>query len=296
MELRHLRYFVAVAEEKHFGRAAQRLHIAQPPLSQQIRRLEAELGVPLLSRTTRRVDLTAAGERYLVRARSVLAALDAAGVEAGLVHAGEVGRVAVGFVGSATYEVLPALARALRRDLPGITLDLHGEMLTPVQESALLDGSLDLGLLRPPVRDRRLEVRVLRSEPLIAVLSEHHRLARGTSVALSDLRDEPFVGYPAHRRSTVHEAVLDACAEAGFAPVALQEVAETSTLVAFVAAGLGVALVPESVQHLHITGATYRPLTGTLRRVELAAATVRERDQPAIARVTAIAAHLLHRD
>jgi len=296
MELRHLRYFVAVAEEQHFGRAAQRLHIAQPPLSQQIRRLETELGVRLLTRTTRRVELTAAGERYLVRARGVLAAIEAAGVEAQQVSVGEVGRAAIGFVGSATYEVLPTLARALRRDLPGITLDLRGEMLTPDQESALLDESLDLGFLRPPVRDPRLEVRILRSEPLIAVLAEHHPLARASSVALADLRAEPFIGYPAHRRSTVHEAVLDACSEAGFAPVALQEVAETSTLVAFVAAGLGVALVPESVRHLHITGAVYRPLTGTARRVELAAATVRGRNQPAVARVTALAEHLLRGD
>ncbi|GLY29713.1 LysR family transcriptional regulator [Kineosporia sp. NBRC 101731] len=285
MELRHLRYFVVVAQERHFGRAAARLHIAQPPLSQQIRRLEAELGVQLLLRTTRRVELTAAGERYLERAQAVLAAVEAAGNEAVMVSLGDAGHVAIGFTGSATYEVLPALARALRRDLPGITLDLKGEMLTPDQATALLEGTLDLGFLRPPVRESRLEVRVLRSEPLIAVLPEQHPLARRSVLRLKDLRDEPFIGYPSHRRSTVHEAVLEACDQAGFVPGELQEVAETSTLVSFVAAGLGVALVPESVRHLQITGAAYRPLTGTTRRVELAAAMLAGPDRPALRRV-----------
>ena len=124
MELRHLRYFVAVAEQRHFGRAAELLHMAQPPLSQQIRQLEAELGVTLLTRTTRRVDLTAAGAAYLVRAREILAAVDAAGEEAARIASGSSGRLVVGCVGSATYSLLPALARRLREQLPGRGLRL----------------------------------------------------------------------------------------------------------------------------------------------------------------------------
>ncbi len=156
VELRHLRYFVAVAEERHFGRAADRLHIAQPPLSQQIRRFEAELGEPLLYRTTRSVELAPAGEVMLERGREILAAVDAAIEDARRAARGEYGRLAIGFTGSSTYALLPALAAALRRELPGVVLDLRGELLTPAQVERLLDGTLDLGLLRPPVHDRAL--------------------------------------------------------------------------------------------------------------------------------------------
>lgn len=293
MELRHIRYFVAVAEECHFGRAAERLHIAQPPLSQQIKALEAELGVELLIRSTRKVELTPAGERYLERARAVLASLDAAGVEAQRIASGEVGRLAIGFTGSATYELLPTLARVLRADLPGIELDLRGEMLTPRQVAALADGTLDLGFLRPPVHDPAIQVRVLRREPLIAALPEVHPLAQKSSVRLADLRDEAFITYPSHSRSVVHDAVIATCEKAGFRPSVVQEVAETSTLVAFVAAGLGVALVPASVQHLKITGATFKPLAGSTGEVELAVAT-REGDvSPVLARVLGRARSLI---
>ncbi|HET8593949.1 MAG TPA: LysR family transcriptional regulator [Intrasporangium sp.] len=272
MELRHLRYFVAVAEERHFGRAAQRLHMAQPPLSQQIKALEAELGVRLLERSTRRVDLTAAGERYLERARAVLEAVDAAGGEARRVQEGEVGHLRIGFTGSATYELLPRLARRLRQQLPGLTLDLTGEMLTPRQVRALKTHTIDLGFLRPPVRVPDLEVHVLRNEPLVAVLPETHPFAERQSVVLADLRDEVFISYPSHQASVTYDAVLSACGRVGFSPKEIHEVAETSTLVSFVAAGLGVALVPASVQHLQITGAVYRPISDVTHEVGLAVA------------------------
>lgn len=293
MELRHLRYFVAVAEECHFGRAAERLHIAQPPLSQQVKALEADLGVVLLTRSTRKVELTAAGARYLERARAILAAVDEAGEEAVRVDAGEIGRVSIGFTGSATYELVPTLARVLAADFPDVELELRGEMLTPDQVSALVDGSLDIGFLRPPARHPDLDVRLLRREPLIAVLPEAHPLAAAEAVRLADLRDEPFICYPSHHRSVVYEAVLDACQRVGFRPSEVVEVAETSTLVVFVAAGLGVALVPASVQHLKITGATYRPLAGTTEEVALAAATRAGEQSPLVARVLGRAEGLL---
>lgn len=293
MELRHIRYFVAVAEECHFGRAAERLHIAQPPLSHQIKQLELELGVALLTRSTRKVELTPAGRLYLERARAILALVDSAGMEAKGVAAGTLGRLAIGFTGSATYELLPSLARVLRKDFPGIELDLKGEMLTPDQVTALLEKTLDLGFLRPPVRDRGIDVLVLRREPLIVVLPETHSLAASSSVRLADLRDEPFICYPSHRRSVVYEAVFDACQRVGFTPIEVQEVAETSTLVSFVAAGLGVALVPASVQHLKITGAEYRPLAGTTEEVELAVAIRSNDPSPHVARVLSRAQALI---
>lgn len=272
MELRHLRYFVAVAEEKHFGRAAERLHMAQSPLSQQIRQLEADLKVVLLMRTTRKVELTAAGVVLLDRARLILASVDAAATDAVRAADGEVGHLALGFTGSATYELLPSLSRVLREELPDLELDLYGEMLTPRQVSGLRDGTLDLAFLRPPVLDLDLTVHVIRREPLIAVLPLRHRLAAQEAVRLSELAEEPFISYPSHYRSVVYEAVVEACRRAGFQPRIRQEVGETSTLVAFVAAGLGVALVPASVQHLQITGAVYRPLAGTTQEVALAIA------------------------
>ncbi len=293
MELRRIQYFVAVAEEAHFGRAAERLRMAQPPLSQQIKALEAEMGVTLFRRTTRKVELTAAGARFLQRAREILAAVDHAVTEAGRVADGMLGRIAIGFTGSATYDLLPSLVRVLRADLPGIELDIHGEMLTPDQVAALVEGTLDLGLLRPPVRNAAVDVRVLRREPLIAVLPERHALAGRSQVKLADLSDDPFITYPSRHRSVVYEAVIDACERAGFVPGNVHEVAETSTLVSFVAAGLGVALVPASVQHLRITGAIYLPLAGTTQEVELALATRADEPSPLVAQVRARAELLI---
>ncbi len=283
MELRHLRYYVVVAEECHFGRAAQRLHIAQPPLSQQIKQLEDQLGVRLLERTTRRVELTPAGARYLELAREILARVDAANREVRLVAEGRSGRVSIGFTGSATYELLPAISRVLHAELPGVEADLHGELLTPVQVSRLASGDLDIGVLRPPVTDPNLAVRVVRHERLVVALPETHPLVAADSVDIAALAQDPFVTYPA-QRSVVHEAVLVACRAAGFVPEAT-EVAETSTLLSLVAAGRGVALVPESVQHLRITGATYRPLAGTETTVELAVAHRRDDDNPVLHQV-----------
>ena len=284
MELRHLRYFVAVAEERHFGRAAERLHIAQPPLSQQIRRLEAELGVTLLHRTTRSVEVAPAGKVLLVRAREILAAVDGATEDTRRAARGEFGRLVVGFTGSATYELLPKLAAALRSALPGVALNLRGELLTPAQVASLLDGTLDLGLLRPPVRERELAVEVVRREPLVAVLPEAHPLAAADSVPLEELEGEPFVVYPSHFRSVVHDAVEETCEAHGFLPRVALEVSETATLVSFVAAGLGVSLVPESVRHMTVRGAVYRPLAGDAATVELAVAWRRDDDTAVLAR------------
>ncbi|QDQ98213.1 LysR substrate-binding domain-containing protein [Tomitella fengzijianii] len=287
MELRHLRYFVAVAEELHFGRAAERLHMAQPPLSHQIRQFEEELGVTLLHRSTRKVELTVAGAVYLERARSILQAVDAANRDATRAAAGEIGELSIGFTGSATYELLPGVTRILRAELPRVSLTVKGEMLTPAQVDGLRDGTLDIGLLRPPVHDPELTVHIVRTEPLIAALPEAHPLARNDAVRLADLRDEPFITYPSHFRSVVHDAVLDACREVGFRPRDVTEVSETSTLVTFIAAGLGVAVVPASVRRLEIPGAVYRPLAATTREVELALAFRAGDPDPLLQRVIA---------
>lgn len=284
MELRHLRYFVAVAEERHFGRAAERLHMAQPPLSQQIRQLESELGVTLLRRTTRRVDLTDAGAAYLEKARGILAAVDEAGIEAQRVDAGLSGRLAVGCVGSATYSLLPTLARTLREQRPGLDFSFRGEMLVPDQVAALLAGEIDLALLRPPVDEPGIALHPLRTERLIVALPDGHRLAGRRRVRVADLRQEDLVMHPARGRSVMHGLVTALCREAGFLPRVRHEVAETSTLVTFVAAGLGVAVVPEPVAALGVPGTVYRPLASARARVDLAAATRAGEESAAVAR------------
>ncbi len=290
MELRHLRYFRAVAEERHFGRAAARLHMAQPPLSQQIRQLEDELGVRLLRRTTRRVDLTPAGEAYLARVRTILAAVDAAGEEAQRIGSGLEGRLVIGCVGSATYSLLPALARALRDELPGIDFAFRGEMLSPAQLAALRDGTVDLGLMRPlgdPEGHADLASRVLRHERYVVALPEGHRLARRARVRVTDLRGEGLVVHAGGGRSAMYDAVAGLCRHAGFEPAITHEVAETSTLVTFVAAGLGIAVVPEPVAELGIAGATYRPLVSRAR-MDLLAVTRADDDSAALARTLGV--------
>lgn len=290
MELRHLRYFRAVAEEKHFGRAADRLHMAQPPLSQQIRQLEAELGVTLLHRTTRRVDLTPAGEAYLVRVRAILKSVDAAGEEAKRIGSGLEGRLVIGCVGSATYSLLPALARRLRAQLPGVDFAFQGEMLSPDQLDALRDGSIDLALLRPfreLSEDTGVAVQPLRAEKYVVALPEGHRLASRSKVRVADLRDEDLVVHTGHGRSAMYDAVSALCRDAGFEPAIRHEVAETSTLVTFVAAALGVAIVPEPVAQLVVAGTVYRPLAGRAR-MELVAATRVDDDSALLARTLAV--------
>ncbi|MEV6717575.1 LysR substrate-binding domain-containing protein [Lentzea sp. NPDC051208] len=283
MELRHLRYFVAVAEERHFGRAAERLHMAQPPLSQQIQQLEAELGVTLLHRTTRKVELTEAGAVYLERARGVLAAVADAAAEAQRLADGLQGRLVVGCVGSATYSLLPAFARALREELPAVDFVFRGEMLAPDQLESLLARRVDLALLRPPVEDPAVRVAVVRRDRLIVALPEDHRLARRKRLKIEDLREEDLIVHASRGRSVMHGIVTDLCRSAGFEPRIRHEVAETSTLVTFVAAGLGVAVVPQPVAELGVAGATYRPLAGS-HGVDLVAAVRADDDSPVVAR------------
>lgn len=288
MELRHLRYFLAVAEERHFGRAAARLHMAQPPLSQQIRQLEAELGVTLLRRSTRRVELTDAGSAYLERVRAILADVEDAGTEAQRLAAGLEGRLVIGCVGSATYSLLPAFARTLREELPRVDFAFRGEMLVPDQVEALLARRIDVALLRPPVDEPALRVDTLRRDRLIVALPERHRLAGRRRIRVDDLRHEDLVVHASRGRSVMYGAVTALCRDAGFEPRVRHEVAETSTLVTFVAAGLGVAVVPEPVAELRVAGTTYRPLARRDATIDLAVAVRTADEAPALTRAVGL--------
>jgi DNA-binding transcriptional LysR family regulator len=287
MEIRQLRYFLAVAEECHFGRAAARLHLAQPALSQGIKQLEAELGVTLFDRTTRRVALTEAGRQLADHARTLVAGEERARSHMHELAAGHAGRVSVGFIGTATYDVLPRIARTVRERLPGVTMDLHGEVLAPQLVEGLLHDTYDLVVVREASPDEHLHVTPLRSEPLVAVLPSYHPLASRRRVALRELADEPFVIHPSRARSSMYDRVLAACERAGFRPSPLVEVSETATLVVFVAAGHGVAVVPRSVRSLSLEGVTYVPLTDT-ETVGLLLARRTDRVSPATSRVAAL--------
>ncbi|WP_396453034.1 LysR substrate-binding domain-containing protein, partial [Actinomadura sp.] len=270
MDLRRLRYFIAVAEELHFGRAAERLNMAQPPLSQAIRRLEAELGVTLLHRSTRRVDLTDAGRAYLVRARKILGEVDEAAHEARRVAAGAVGHLAIGCVGSATYSLLPAISRGLSMELPGVDFSFRGEMLAPDQATALRTGEIDLALLRPPSADPSLTVLPLRRDRLVVAVPADHRLAALPQLAVTDLAGAGLIVHSADRRSVMYDVVVGLFRDAGAEPRIRHEVGETSTLITLVAGGLGVAVVPEPVTALALEGVAYRPLASPAVDVELA--------------------------
>lgn len=260
MELRHVEYFVAVAEELSFTRAAERLSMAQSPISEQIRKLERELDATLFIRTTRSVQLTPAGLIFYDQATALLAAAKRAADSARLAGQGRLGRLALGFGGSATYELMPQLIRGYKQRYPDVVLEVRSEMLTPAQVDGLLDDSLSVGLLRPPVNAEGLVVEVLREDPLVALLPVSHPLASRVDLSLQDLRDEPFISYPSSPPSSVYLTVMNAFHQAGINPRIHQEVAETSSLVALVAAGLGVALAPAPARHLRIPGVAHRPL------------------------------------
>ncbi|GAA4841794.1 LysR substrate-binding domain-containing protein [Actinomycetospora corticicola] len=289
MDLRQLRYFVTVARTRHFGRAAEQLHIAQSPLSQAIRQLESHLGAPLFERTTRRVDLTPAGEALLPEAVRILESVSAARDQVSRVAAGDLGSLRVGATGLATYRHVPGLVRRLSEHLPGLALTFRTELLTPDLEAALADHRIDLAVLRPPVRDESLRTHLLAREGL--VLAEPVPTSGGAAddgpVDLADLADADFVVYAAPG-SVVGAAADRACRAAGFVPRHTHEAGQTSTVLALVAAGLGVALLPESVLAVTVEGVRFRPLAHTGVTTDVALAWRSDDPSPALARALTV--------
>jgi DNA-binding transcriptional LysR family regulator len=284
MELRHLRYFVTVAEELHFGRAAQRLHLSQPPLSMQIKALEQELGVQLLLRTQRRVELTAAGAVFLDEARDILSRVEQARSAALRAARGEVGELTVGFVTIADHNLLPQALLQFRAQSPGIRLVLR-EATTDVQLRDLAAERMDVGFLLSPVKDERLGVLPLLREPLIAALPERHPLARGRRpMSLQRLADSPFIMVPRHVAPGLYDDVVSFCRQAGFSPRVEQEAVQMQTIVSLVSAGLGVALIPASLRHIGRKGVAYRELSEESPLTEIALAWRAKDARPALQR------------
>ena len=261
MELRHLRYFVAVAEELHFTRAAARLHIAQPPLSQQIKRLEAELQTQLLLRSKRHVELTDAGRAFLDEARKTLAQADHAVRVARLTGDVRGRTIHVGFIDSAAYAFLPHLIGGAAQKLPSTRVVLH-ELTSGQQVEAFTRSEIDLGLLRRTPGGPRIVFTQIGREDLVVVLPEKHPLASREVVPVSELAKEGWVLFPRALAPGLHDSLLSVCRRAGFAPRVVQEANERHTIVALVGAGAGISIVTaESLGRRILSGVVYRPMS-----------------------------------
>jgi DNA-binding transcriptional LysR family regulator len=282
--LDQLRGFVAVAEELHFGRAAERLNMTQPPLSRQIQKLERSINVQLFERDNRRVMLTAAGEAFLTEARKLLALADSAPDYARRISAGSAGIIRIGFTAASTVGMLGALLNEIAGNLPDIDIDLQ-EMVTHEQLAALVKGEIDLGLARPPFDDEIFDSRLLYREPMVVAVPAGHRLTRlGRPVTADDLKHEPLIMHsPTHARY-FYDLVV------GLLPIAHQNVVHTVrqilTMVSLAAAGRGVGLVPHSATALGIDGVEYVELSGLHKDpVELHAIWLHEAKNPALHRI-----------
>jgi len=280
MNLRRLDYFLAVADERHFRRAAERLNVAQPALSVQIAKLERELGTALLARNRRGVELTDAGRALQARARALVPSLHDAFAETTAIGQGRASHVTVGFVGSSAYELLPSVLRQAERALPAVQISLR-EMISPQQFEALGAGRIDLGVARLPSPSRALFSTRIVAEPFVVALPTGHALARDATIAARRLDDLPLVTFPPVA-AVLRDAILAELAEAGAGPRIVDEVGDMTTILGLVAAGRGVALVPASVTRLSLKGVVFRPLRAPKRRAELWLVKRREDHRPVV--------------
>ncbi|HTX40415.1 MAG TPA: LysR substrate-binding domain-containing protein [Acidobacteriaceae bacterium] len=263
IELRHLRYFVAVAEELHFGRAAQKLHIAQPPLSQQIRKLESAIGHPLFQRSSRHVQMTAAGEELLKRARQTLHKVTEDVQRTRQVGRGEVGTLTIGFIPSSMLTVLPRMLSRYRRQFPLVELRLR-EFYTSGLLRALRDGTVDIGITRDAGSDEEgLHMEVLLPEPYMAVVPAQHPLAKKASLRVADLRAEPFVLFSPDVGKEAWDKVARLCQQGDFRPRVVQEAPHWLSILRLVSAGLGVTIAPVCVGKIADEGVRCLRLSGT---------------------------------
>jgi DNA-binding transcriptional LysR family regulator len=264
IELRHLRYFLAVAETLHFSKAAERLGMAQPPLSHQIKRLEQLLGHRLFDRTTRGVKLTLAGQLLADRARSTMERVHDDFEQVRRLGRGEEGTLTVGFSGSVMFTNLPAAIGSYRRRYPKVELRLR-ELHTGALIPALLDGTADLAFLRDADPTEGVRLLPLIQEPYVAVLPQAHRLARKRPLRVADLRNEPFILFSRRMGPLAFDRTMACCERSGFRPNIVQDAPQWPTLVRLVAAGLGVSLAPACVANVRMEGAVYRDLQAPCR-------------------------------
>ncbi|MCD6076810.1 MAG: transcriptional regulator, LysR family [Ramlibacter sp.] len=281
IDIRQLRYFQAVAEELHFGRAAARLAIAQPALSRQVQQLEEELGTPLLRRTQRRVELLPAGALLLERSRAIQQELARAVADTRRTGTGELGRLSLGFIHSSTYGLLPSIVGRFRQLHPGIELELH-ELPITAQHAALLRGTIDLGLLRVQAAPADLEVLPVMPDPFLLALPTRHPLAGRSRVQVRSVAGDPFVMFSRAESPLFHARVQALCEQAGFTPLVAQHATQIHTVVGLVGAGLGVAVVPATARNLHPRNVRFVQLADKVEPVHVALAWRRGQETPAI--------------
>lgn len=281
MELRQLRYFIAVAEELHFTRAAERLGITQPPLSQQIQRLEAELGIALFTRDNRGVALTEAGSAFLDGARRTLAEAERALEDVHRVMQGHVGSLTVGTVSSAWYVFLPRVLRTFHKHYPDV--DIVVSSINPnEQANRLLTGSLDVAVLRSNVSEPGIETEVVIPDSLMVAMPENHRLAGRDHIVLEELADETLVILPRRPNPNGYDMIAQMCLEAGFQPRVFHETMEVNAVIGLVNAGMGLSIVPASISNLRFEGIHYVPLAGDYPPWDLLMAWREDNDSPVL--------------
>ncbi|MBE9192331.1 LysR family transcriptional regulator [Gloeocapsopsis crepidinum LEGE 06123] len=281
MELRHLRYFITVAEELNFSRAAERLHIAQPPLSQQIRDLEIELGVKLFERTKRRVELTTPGKVFLEKSRLALQQVEQAVIAVQKASRGEIGRLVIGFNSSATYSILPKILRVFREQCPDVELDLQ-ELTTRQQCDRLHHNQIDVGILYLPIESETLSTMTILQESLILALAATHPLAALPEVSIKALTQEPFIMPPHHLGGGLYNQILRFFQQTNFIPNVLQEATQLQTTISLVAGSIGIALVPASLQNLQRSGVVYKTLQEPTPEIEIALAWRKQDSSPVL--------------
>lgn len=288
-ELSQLRCFVAVAEELHFGRAALRLNMTQPPLSRQIQILERVLDVVLLERSNRTVKLTPAGQSFLAEARRLLKLAESAALLAKRVANGKAGSIQIGFTATSAYSYVPELVAACRHELPDVEISLK-EMVSGDQLKRLDSGEIDIGLLRPPIPRNGLSAFRVTAEPLIAAVNAGHTLARSTTVAIEDLAAEPFIMYAPYEARYFHDLLVELFSRAGLVPNYVQHLAQIHSILAMVHSGVGVALVPQAAMNLHFSGVALRPVDLPRQRpAELFFVSRGDNDNPLVPIVAALA-------
>jgi len=280
VELRQLRYFVVIADEGNFSRAAERLRISQPPLSTQIKSLEEELGVPLFNRSNRGVSLTAAGAVFAEEARAVLARLEHARNKALQTDRGDVGLLSIGFVSIADYSILPPTLKSFRTRFPLVEVELH-ELTTDAQVRELRAGRLDLGIGLAPVDEPDLEFEaVLHEELLLAVPTTHRAAKTAGALDLRTLAKENFIIPPRELAPGLYDLILSHCRSFGFTPRITQHARQMQTVIGLVSSGMGIALVPSSLRNLRRTGVQYRQLRGKAPVIDLGILRVRGSESP----------------
>ncbi|QCT19536.1 LysR family transcriptional regulator [Jejubacter calystegiae] len=279
---RQLSQFIAVAEELHFGRAALRLNMAQPPLSQAIKRLEAAIGVPLFIRDKHSVTLTPAGKVFLDEARELQSRSRMAVEAARRAGDGYTGKIVVGFVGSVSYELVPGILSRFRNKYPSIHIDLR-EQTSAEQLESLRSGCIDVGVLRLPLSNTSdIDIQTVATEKLMIALPEHHSLAGKPSVALKDLSQEKFMNFPADKVPHLHSKLIMACDEAGFSPNVVTEAWQITSILSLVSSGMGVALLPAQARSSHYPGVIFRQIAVPSIHLELKIAVACRKDDASV--------------